>query len=259
MPLSRRDLISHLQKFMKGKLTKTLVRSEPDWIEGFVRVIEGLIDGDEMLKGDASGLLFESLEKPPIELLDYVWLLHIGMSAYGCGSGMWVTALLLLKRFLATNHTKLTTYTVHRLILVSSVIAAKVVDDEQPSNRVSAAIGGVDMGNLNSMEAEFLLAIDFKTFPSEEEYGIQLQEISCPPLSPTLSSCGLSDSCRTAPVLSPLSMTVLSDGVPEIPPTLQLPESQIDITSNEVKKQKPSPRRPANVLKAAFKKIRHIF
>eukprot|EP01059_Diplonema_ambulator_P011529 TRINITY_DN21489_c0_g1_i1.p1 TRINITY_DN21489_c0_g1~~TRINITY_DN21489_c0_g1_i1.p1 ORF type:complete len:190 (+),score=36.60 TRINITY_DN21489_c0_g1_i1:37-570(+) len=60
--------------------------------------------------------------------------------------------------------------TVHRLVLAGVLAAAKYHDDVRYSNAFFAKVGGVRTSSLNSLEREFLSALDFDLYISQAEY-----------------------------------------------------------------------------------------
>lgn len=50
---------------------------------------------------------------------------------------------------------------IHRLLLVSSLVAAKYLDDLYYKNSFYATVGGVTLKVLNQLEAEFLTLVNF--------------------------------------------------------------------------------------------------
>eukprot|EP00161_Ancyromonas_sigmoides_P001724 TRINITY_DN1149_c0_g2_i1.p2 TRINITY_DN1149_c0_g2~~TRINITY_DN1149_c0_g2_i1.p2 ORF type:complete len:216 (+),score=104.29 TRINITY_DN1149_c0_g2_i1:397-1044(+) len=84
--------------------------------------------------------------------------------------GVLLVALLLLEKLLARNPAlQLTPINAHRLLLVGSMIAQKLWTDIPYSNKYWAKISGMfELNDLNAMEAEFLVLINFQ-LPIEPE------------------------------------------------------------------------------------------
>lgn len=60
-------------------------------------------------------------------------------------------------------------FTVHRILLTTLMLAAKFLDDYVASNRVWAFAGGVSVKQLNSMERRFLELISFDLYAEVPE------------------------------------------------------------------------------------------
>ncbi|KAJ9463191.1 Cyclin-U4-3 [Diplonema papillatum] len=227
-PISRAALLQHLKSFMARRIAKSPVGvTAPEWLDSFVAEVEQMVssrhadlDDAGMLPMSHAGLAFESMQIPPVALRDYCWLIWVGLGACNCGKGLWGSALVLLRRFLAVGHTPLTPNTLHRLLLVTLIVSCKVVDDCQPSNALAAALGGIDRQNLNHMERVFLLALDFNVHVTRFQYESAVSQLLCnanddktlefAPLTPTSSYTPTTPSSTVTPCDSPRSASTLS-------------------------------------------------
>ena len=75
--------------------------------------------------------------------------------------------------------------TIHRLVLISIVIACKLYDDDSVCNSYWSDIGGVHLDELNNMELAFLKAISYNLFITDGKIVsmsriITQQDIVCP-------------------------------------------------------------------------------
>lgn len=59
---------------------------------------------------------------------------------------------------------------VHRMMLVTSMVASKTIDDRFSSNEVFARVGGVHLADLNSTELYFLFTVQFGLSVTEREF-----------------------------------------------------------------------------------------
>ncbi|KAJ9457157.1 hypothetical protein DIPPA_09061 [Diplonema papillatum] len=83
-------------------------------------------------------------------------------------------ALILIDRLPAGS---VTAYTVHRVFLVSFVIAMKVVADTMMTNRQVALYGGVPLQTLNRLEIRYLAAVGFENIAvSDAAYRLKVDE-----------------------------------------------------------------------------------
>ncbi|KAK2952196.1 putative cyclin-dependent protein [Blattamonas nauphoetae] len=78
-----------------------------------------------------------------------------------CKRECFLYALVFIVRYLDCTHVVLSTQNVHRLLLVSLVIAIKFLDDVYYSNVDYARLGGLSVKELNSLEIHFLVTISF--------------------------------------------------------------------------------------------------
>jgi len=111
-------------------------------------------------------LNFQAHSEPPLSVAAYVRRIgeygNISRQALICG-------LVLLERMLLVQGTFLTSRNAHRLLFVSFVIAAKLVDDLVEGNRFYAMVGGMTPPELMRLEVLFL----------------QLSDIALEPVAPT--------------------------------------------------------------------------
>ena len=63
-----------------------------------------------------------------------------------------------------------TSNTMHRLLIVASLIAAKYFEDVVYLNTLWADMGGLTVHELNALELDFLFAIDFDLAVSPTDY-----------------------------------------------------------------------------------------
>ena len=59
----------------------------------------------------------------------------------------------------------------HRLMIVSTLVAAKLHDDIFFSNSYYAAIGGLPVKEMTDLEMDFLVSLEFVTAVSVEEFA----------------------------------------------------------------------------------------
>lgn len=91
----------------------------------------------------------------------------------------------------------ITSMNVHRLLVTSIMIAAKVVDDVHFNNAFYAKVGGISNTELNKLELNLLFCIDFKVQVSShlfESYCSHLErelyDIGCVPMQRSLPVFG---------------------------------------------------------------------
>merc|ERR1712137_65722 len=87
-------------------------------------------------------------------------------------------ALILIDRAIVAGHLALTSFNVHRVLLVSVLVAVKFNDDFFYSNAYFGKIGGVALQEMNWLEVEFLGLIKFDLYVSEEEFEAYQKELS---------------------------------------------------------------------------------
>lgn len=113
---------------------------------------------------------FDAVEVPAVSLRKYlVERLH---KHAGCSGACYVLATAYIDRFL-TSHKQafaLSALNVHRLVLVSVVVAAKFLDDKRCLNSYYARLGGVALEELNYLETQFLQLLGWNVYVSTEQF-----------------------------------------------------------------------------------------
>ena len=104
---------------------------------------------------------FHASQFAPISLFDY----SRRVAKYSqCSPECFIISLLLLDRYVASTQIPITYYNVHRLILTSVMVAAKIRDDIYFSNAYFASMGGIGSAEINLLELELLQNIDWETW-----------------------------------------------------------------------------------------------
>ena len=123
-------------------------------------------------KGDAKGpnnerTAFDGSKPAPVSIQDYL----IRMCKYGyCSHEVFICMVIYLGRIRAKVGTTFTSCNIHRLLLTSFVVAAKLRDDTYYSNKYYASIGGVSLQDMNKMEQQFLKCTAWELHISKKEY-----------------------------------------------------------------------------------------
>eukprot|EP00298_Acanthocystis_sp_HF-20_P020045 c2461_g1_i1.p1 GENE.c2461_g1_i1~~c2461_g1_i1.p1 ORF type:complete len:205 (+),score=50.23 c2461_g1_i1:86-700(+) len=102
-----------------------------------------------------------------INILDYGERLGDHMN---CGEIAYITACALLERLYFKNPSLFTERTAHKLMFASVLVSLKWSEDMFYLNSFYSNVGGLAVKETNYLEIEFLKALDFKIFISEEEY-----------------------------------------------------------------------------------------
>lgn len=101
---------------------------------------------------------FTSLSIPSISLSDY---LHRIWKYSKMDESSLIFALVYIDRLCSKKKIILTEFNVHRILFSSILIAIKFNEDKYFSNKYYSKIGGMELKQLNEMEMEFLVEINF--------------------------------------------------------------------------------------------------
>ena len=94
-----------------------------------------------------------------------------------CSTECLILSLIYVDRFIQSSNIIVDSLTIHRILLVSVVLAAKTFDDNFYTNRHYAKVGGIPVEELNCLEIEFLFNINFSLYVSCEDYQHYYEEI----------------------------------------------------------------------------------
>lgn len=104
---------------------------------------------------------------PQISLLEYI----MRISKYlNLEESTYILAIIYLDKFL--TKVPLTENNIHKLLLTSFLIAAKMNEDIIIHNIYFAKVGGVQLATITQMESEFLEILDFQIYVGLEEFEV---------------------------------------------------------------------------------------
>jgi len=87
----------------------------------------------------------------------------------GFSQAVLIAALIYIDRLVQYNNEySLTGYNIHKLLLISSLLATKFFDDHYYFNSYYAKVGGVPVREINFLETTFLKLLDFNLFISND-------------------------------------------------------------------------------------------
>ena len=114
---------------------------------------------------------FVAKRKPAISIEQYVSKV---VNQSECSEACFIYATVLIERLIAKG-VCINEFNVHRITLVLLMEAAKFNDDVFYDNSSFAVIGGVSNEELNALELEFLILMDFDVMVSYEEFDRKYQ------------------------------------------------------------------------------------
>ena len=82
-----------------------------------------------------------------------------------------IYSLILIDGLCEKNNIHLTILNYHKILFISIVVSIKFLEDNFYTNEFYAKIGGMKLEELNRLEIEFLLMIDFRVFVSQEYFN----------------------------------------------------------------------------------------
>ncbi|GLD93670.1 hypothetical protein PINS_up002275 [Pythium insidiosum] len=118
---------------------------------------------------------FEAFRAPGISIRDYLLRIHKYAS---CSPECFVLALVYIDRLHQLQNFVLTELNVHRVVITSVVLAAKFFDDHYFNNAYYAKVGGVPCSEMNELEVEYLLLINFSLHVCTDTYTHYYNELA---------------------------------------------------------------------------------
>ncbi|CUF16635.1 CYC2-like cyclin, putative [Bodo saltans] len=145
----------------------TSVYSPPD-----AAMTEGVIDFLEQLSAanttsNSVRSPFHSTHTPPMTIRLYCERI---VKYSKCTPEAFVVGMLLLCKFTVFSGHPITVFNVHRMLITSTLIAAKMRDDEYYANTYYARIGGITADELNALEVHFLTTLSWDMWIGEDEF-----------------------------------------------------------------------------------------
>ncbi|XP_074592190.1 cyclin-P3-1-like [Curcuma longa] len=125
-------------------------------LETTVEKAENKLDSFE-IKESAS--VFSGMRAPTLSIQRYIERIF---KYANCSPSCFLLGYIYIERFLQQPNICLTSLNVHRLIITSVVIAAKFMDDAFCSNAYYARVGGISTLEMNRLELNFLVSLDFR-------------------------------------------------------------------------------------------------
>ena len=111
--------------------------------------------------------LYTSQYMPGISLIDYIRRI----SRYAIMTDeILICALVYIDRFILAKKISLTSHEIHRIFLISSVIAMKFYYDDFFNNEYYSDVCGISLDELNELEKDFLEGLDYKLSIDETTY-----------------------------------------------------------------------------------------
>jgi hypothetical protein len=124
-------------------------------------------DGDET-EENFERIGFCSAPMPMISIKHFLERIH---THFGCSDECFIVALVYMNRLADLNASAIVcNRSVHRLVFVAMMLAAKMYDDKIRSNKYYAKIGGLHIEEVLTLELAFLQSLAWKLHIEPDEY-----------------------------------------------------------------------------------------
>ena len=120
-----------------------------------------------------AGTIFDARQVPSITIEAYVMRMK---ELVVCSESCYIIALLYLDLIVQKHKSfRITRYNIHRLYLTSMVVTVKFYEDEYYDNIYWSYVGGIACEEMNVLEKEMLLLLDFNLTISKDNYDHYLE------------------------------------------------------------------------------------
>jgi len=117
---------------------------------------------------------FNAQNLPEVSIADYLARI---VKYTPCSAECYVLALIFIDRIAQNQHIRINSHNVHRLLLITTLISAKILDDATINNKYYSHVGGIPIKELNSLECKLLGLMNFDLYVSEYSFEIYRYEL----------------------------------------------------------------------------------
>eukprot|EP01118_Nematostelium_gracile_P017784 TRINITY_DN7709_c0_g1_i1.p1 TRINITY_DN7709_c0_g1~~TRINITY_DN7709_c0_g1_i1.p1 ORF type:complete len:269 (-),score=38.24 TRINITY_DN7709_c0_g1_i1:111-917(-) len=101
---------------------------------------------------------FNATSPPEVSIGDYLARI---IRYTPCSAECFLVSLILIDRIVLKHGFRVNSYNVHRLLLTTIMLSAKLVDDTLVNNKYYSHVGGISIKELNSLECKLLSFLDY--------------------------------------------------------------------------------------------------
>lgn len=135
-------------------------------VDAVIQVLETYVSTTSTIQSINTN--FHTSRPPNISIRNYLKRLEQYMK---CTPESYIVALIYLDRITAKKpEIVLSNFCIHRLFLTALIISVKFYEDKYYKNSYYGKVGGIPGTEVNILEHEFLIHIDFCLYVREEEY-----------------------------------------------------------------------------------------
>lgn len=117
---------------------------------------------------------FVGKDLPDMGVVEYCQRLH---KYFRCSPAVSLHALIYIDRFVNLSDVTINKLTIHRLLCVANIIAVKYWEDLHYSNSYYAQVGGIDLHEINRLEALMMHRLNWDLNISPEEFKQYFHEL----------------------------------------------------------------------------------
>jgi len=123
--------------------------------------------------------VFNAQNPPDVSISDYMARI---VKYTPCSAECYILSLIFIDRVIQNHQLRVNSYNVHRLLLTTTLMAAKLLDDTTVNNKYYSHVGGIPIKELNNLECKLLGLMNYdlnvSTYSFElYQYELELQLI----------------------------------------------------------------------------------
>jgi len=117
---------------------------------------------------------FNAQNPPGVSISDYLARI---VKYTPCSAECYIVALIFIDRVAQKQQVRVNSYNIHRLLLTTTLIAAKLLDDATVNNKYYSHVGGIPIKELNSLECKLLGLMNFDLHVDEYSFELYRYEL----------------------------------------------------------------------------------
>jgi len=165
-----------------GVTEDNLEKHAQEIIQGTACTLRHIQDVNDW-NGKPQSMTFVGKDVPDLPLLQYCERLQ---KYFRCSPACYLSALIYIDRFINNSDVTINRLTIHRLVAVSFIIAVKYYEDLHFSNSYYSQVVGIDLKEVNKLEAFMLNALNFDLSIKADQFEQYFSELALhPQLCPT--------------------------------------------------------------------------
>jgi len=101
---------------------------------------------------------FDAITPPEISIHNYIDRI---IKYTPCSKECYIAGIIYIDRIIQSRGFVVNSFNVHRVLITSIMISAKLIDDTTYNNKYYSHVGGIGIAELNRLECQFLILLDY--------------------------------------------------------------------------------------------------
>jgi len=117
---------------------------------------------------------FNAQNPPEVSIADYLARI---VKYTPCSAECYLLSLIFIDRIAQIQQIRINSYNVHRLLLLTILISAKILDDTTVNNKYYSHVSGISIKELNSLECKILTLLNYDLYVNEFSFELYRYEL----------------------------------------------------------------------------------